>query len=139
MKAVDTNVLVRLLVQDDEAQYRTALAFFENLDSGSPARIDAVVLCELVWVLRSSYAYARDEIAEVLERILSTEQLEVDDADSAWLALEDFRGSKADFADCLIGRRAQRAGCAATVTFDGRLTSLATFEVLPHAETQARP
>jgi predicted nucleic-acid-binding protein len=134
MKAVDTNVLVRLLVQDDDAQYRSALAFFDHLSTGSPARIDPVVLCELVWVLRSSYDYAREEVAEVVERILSTEQLEVDDAESAWLALEDFRTSKADFADCLIGQRARRAGCTATVTFDGRLKSLATFEILPHAE-----
>jgi predicted nucleic-acid-binding protein len=133
MKAVDTNVLVRLLVQDDEAQYRTALAFFEALDSGSPARVDTVVLCELVWVLRSAYEYTREDVAEVIERILSTEQLEVDDPESAWLALEDFRATKADFADCLIGQRARRAGCHATVTFDARLKSLPTFEILHHA------
>ena len=134
MKAVDANVLVRLLVQDDDAQYRSALAFFDSLSTVSPAHIDPVVLCELVWVLRASYDYAREEVAEVIERILSTEQLEVGDPESVWLALEDFRASKADFADCLIGRRAERAGCSATVTFDGRLKSLPTFEILRHAE-----
>lgn len=134
MNAVDTNVLVRLLVQDDEAQYRSALAFFDRLSAGSPARVDAIVLCELVWVLRSSYGYEREDVAEVIERILATERLEVDESESAWLALEDFRASHADFADCLIGRRAQRAGCKTTVTFDGRLKRLSTFEMLPHAE-----
>ena len=134
MKAVDTNVLVRLLVQDDDAQHRSALAFFDRLSTDSPARVDAIVLCELAWVLRSSYEYGRDEVAEVVERILSTEQLEVDDPDATWQALEDFRSSKADFADCLIGQRARRAGCSSTVTFDARLRPLSTFELLPHSE-----
>jgi predicted nucleic-acid-binding protein len=134
LKAVDTNVLVRYLVKDDPDQYRGASAFFAGmLARGVAVRVDAIVLCELAWVLRSSYDYSRAELAVVIEKILSTEQLDVEDADSAWLALDDFRSSKADFADCFIGRRNQRSGCEATVTFDGRLKPLATFELLPHA------
>ena len=96
-------------------------------------RVDIVVLCELIWVLKTSYGYSREELAELVERLLSTEELEVEDSDSAWLALEDYRTTRADFADCLIGRRNQRAGCESTVSFDGRVKDLRTFALLPHA------
>jgi predicted nucleic-acid-binding protein len=138
VKAVDTNVLVRYLVKDDAAQFDSAAAFFGGMRAdGVAVRVDAIVLCELVWVLRSSYDYSRTELAVVIEKILSTEQLEVEDADSAWLALDDFRTSKADYADCFIGRRNQRVGCEVTVTFDGRLKPLAAFELLPHSSSSS--
>lgn len=130
MKGVDTNVLVRYLVKDDAQQYRAAAAFFDGAREAGAVRVDAVVLCDLVWVLRASYGYQRAELAEVVEKILSAEQLEVEGADTAWLALEDFRASKADFADCLIGRRNQSTGCKTTVTFDTRVKPLASFELL---------
>jgi predicted nucleic-acid-binding protein len=135
MKAVDTNVLVRYLVKDDPGQFESAAAFFAGMRAdGVAVRVDAIVLCELVWVLRSDFS--RPELAGVIEKILSTEQLDVEDADSAWLALDDFRTSKADYADCFIGRRNQRFGCETTVTFDGRLKPLAAFELLPRASPQ---
>ncbi len=134
MKAVDTNVLVRYLVKDDAGQYRAAAAFFDAASkSGMTVRIDAIVLCELIWVLRSSYEYSRDELAELIERLLTTEELEIEDSDSAWLALEDYRATRADFADCLIGRRNLRAGCDTTVSFDGRLKDLESSALLPQA------
>lgn len=130
MRGIDTNVLVRYLVKDDLPQYRAAAAFFDSAREAGELRLDAIVLCELTWVLRSSYGCPREELADILEKLLSTEQIEVEDADAAWLALEDFRASKADFADCLIGRRNRSAGCTMTVTFDERLKPLASFEVL---------
>lgn len=133
MKGADTNVLVRYLVKDDLSQFRVAVALFERMRAaGESVRIDAIVLCELLWVLRSSYGYSHEDLAMVVEKILSTEQIDVDDADTAWQALADFRAGKADYADCLIGRRNLRAGCEATVTFDGRLKGLPGFELLPH-------
>jgi predicted nucleic-acid-binding protein len=134
VKAVDTNVLVRYLVNDDKTQYRAAAAFFDAASqSGATVHVDTIVLCELVWVLRSSYEYTREELAEVIERLLTTEDLEIEDSDSAWLALEDYRRTRADFADCLIGRRNLSAGCESTVSFDGRLKGLKSFELLPHS------
>jgi predicted nucleic-acid-binding protein len=130
VKGVDTNVLVRYLVKDDAAQYRAAAAFFERGGEPGAVRVDAIVLCELVWVLRASYGYQRAEVADVIEKILSAKQIAGEGADTAWLALEDFRASKGDFADCLIGRRNQSTGCDKTVTFDARLKSLASFELL---------
>lgn len=134
MKGLDTNVLVRYLVRDEPAQERAALRFIESAaERGEPILVNAVVLCELVWVLRSSYGYSKDDVAGAVEKILSAEQLEVEDVDAAWLALGDFRGGRADFADCLIGRRNLRLGCETTATFDGRLRGIPGFELLPHA------
>lgn len=132
MKGVDTNVLVRYLVRDDPAQERAAFRFVTS-QREQRIFVNAIVLCELVWVLRSSYNYQKADIAVVIENILSAEQFEVEDADGAWLALADFRSGRADFADCLLGRRNSRLGCESTVTFDGRLKGLAGFELLPHA------
>jgi predicted nucleic-acid-binding protein len=134
MKGVDTNVLVRYITRDDPTQERAASRFLESARTRSePVFVNVIVLCELVWVLGRAYEYSRAEVAAVIGRVLATEQIVVEDADLAWLALSDFKASKADFADCLIGRKNQRLGCDATVTLDGRLKGLAGFAALPPA------
>jgi predicted nucleic-acid-binding protein len=138
MKGLDTNVLVRYLVRDDPAQERAALAFVLACgEAGEPIFVNAIVLCELVWVLRSSYDYSKPDVAAVVEKILSAEQFEVEDVDAAWLALQDYKLGRADYADCLIGRRNAGQGCQTTVSFDGRLKDVAGFELLPHATRPA--
>ena len=84
-------------------------------------------------MLRRTYEYSRAEVAAVIGQVLTTEQIVVEDADLAWLALSDFKASKADFADCLMGRKNLRLGCDATATFDGRLKGVAGFAALPAA------
>ena len=70
MKAVDTNVLVRYLVQDNPAQGQKAAAFIETAAAANDQiLIGNIVLCEMVWVLDSAYAYAKSEIARALENI----------------------------------------------------------------------
>jgi predicted nucleic-acid-binding protein len=132
MKGLDTNVLVRYITRDDPGQERAASRFLESAKTRSePAFVNVIVLCELVWVLGRTYEYSREEVAAVIGQLLTTEQIVVEDAELAWLALSDFKASKADFADCLIGRRNLRLGCDATATFDRRLKDLAGFAVLP--------
>jgi predicted nucleic-acid-binding protein len=134
MKGVDTNVLVRYITKDDAAQERAASRFLDSAGKrDEPIFVNVIVLCELVWVLGRAYEYSRAEVAAVIGQLLATEQLVVEDADLAWLALSDFKGSKADFADCLIGRKNLRLGCDATATFDGGLKGLAGFATLPVA------
>jgi len=136
MKGVDTNVLVRYITRDDPGQERAASRFLDSARTRSePIFVNVIVLCELVWVLGRTYEYSRAEITAVVERLLATEQIVVEDADLAWLALSDFKASKADFADCLIGRKNLRLGCDATATFDGRLKGLAGFAALPVARS----
>ena len=131
MKGLDTNVLVRYITRDAPGQERAAARFLESAKTRSePAFVNVIVLCELVWVLGRTYEYSRAEVAAVIGQLLTTEQIVVEDADLAWLALSDFKASKADFADCLIGRRNLRLGCDETATFDGRLRALAGFAAL---------
>jgi predicted nucleic-acid-binding protein len=131
MKALDTNVLVRYLVQDDPNQSRRATLFIERAAAGGERLlIDAIVLCELAWVLDAAYGYPKANLADAVEAILLTAQFEVDEKDTAWAALADYRNSRADFADCLIGRVNQSRGCDTTVTFDKSLKTLPAFEML---------
>lgn len=113
MKGLDTNLLVCYLTRDDPDQYRKAKAFLEaNCTQDNPCLVNNIVLCELVWVLHEQ---EKDAIVNVLEKLLRTKQPSFSDKDAARAALRDFKKSKADFSDCLIGRpqhssRVQRNG-----------------------------
>lgn len=131
MIGLDTNVLVRYLTQDEPAQFARAAAF---IDAASEREeqflINAPVLCELVWVLATVYDYSREEIAQALEQIFTTAQFEIERLDEARQALGDFRSSRADFSDALIGRINRSLGAAHTVTFDRNLKAVETFRLL---------
>jgi predicted nucleic-acid-binding protein len=116
---LDTNVLVRYIAQDDPAQSARATAFVEkDCSTSSPGFIAHVVLVEVVWVCERCYGATRADIAEILRTILSSKQLVVEDAETAWQALRLFESTKADFADALIERTAKAAGRERVVTFD---------------------
>ena len=119
MIGIDTNVLVRYIAQDDATQSRRATSLIEReCDEAAPGFVGLVVLVEVVWVSESSYGAAREEVADIVRRILSTRHLVVQDAETAWKALRLFESSKTDFADCLVARSAIAAGCQSVVTFD---------------------
>jgi predicted nucleic-acid-binding protein len=131
MKAIDTNVLVRYLVQDDPRQGRRAAEYIAAAaEAGDQILIGNIVLCETVWVLDSAYGYAKHEIASALERLLQSTTFQFEAKDSIWKALEDYRATKADFADCLIGRIHRSMECELTATFDTALRTLPTFQLL---------
>jgi predicted nucleic-acid-binding protein len=131
MIGLDTNVLVRYLTQDDRVQYEKAAAFIEAaIDRGEQLVVNIVVLGELEWVLGSAYNYSREEIARAIEQILATAQFEVERLDEARQALTDFRTTKADFSDALIGRINRSLGAEHTVTFDRDLKVVDTFRLL---------
>jgi predicted nucleic-acid-binding protein len=131
MIGVDTNVLVRYLTQDDRVQYQKAAAFIEAAtDRGEQLVVNTVVLCELEWVLGSAYNYSREEIARAIEQILATAQFEVERHDEARQALADFRTTKSDFSDALIGRINRSLGAEHTMTFDRDLKVVDTFRLL---------
>jgi predicted nucleic-acid-binding protein len=131
MIGLDTNVLVRYLTQDDPAQFARAAAF---IDAASEREeqflVNTPVLCELVWVLATVYDYSREEIGQALEQIFATAQFEIERLDEARQALGDFRSSKADFSDALIGRINRSLGAKHTVTFDRDLKAVETFRLL---------
>lgn len=126
MNGLDTNVLIRYLVADDVAQAAKAKRYIE---SGS-SYVNCIVLSEVVWVLESAYGYDKEAVINTMERLLSTHEVEVEDADVALAALQDYRRSTAGFTDCLIGHRNAAHGCIETGSFDKRAKSVASFKIL---------
>lgn len=119
MTGIDTNILVRYIAQDDAAQSKRATTLIEReCSETSPGFVGLVALVELVWVAESCYAASREDVTQIVRRILGSRQLVIADAETVWQALRLFEQGKADFADCLIERSAAAAGCDRTVTFD---------------------
>ncbi|MCU0790645.1 MAG: type II toxin-antitoxin system VapC family toxin [Nitratireductor sp.] len=118
MIGLDTNVLVRYIAQDDAAQSPKATRLIESLTAENPAYIGLVSLTELVWVLTGCYSSSKEDMVAVLEGLLRTKGLLVENAETVWKAVRLFKGGSADFADCLIECSANRAGCDYTATFD---------------------
>ena len=131
MKGLDTNVLVRYLVQDDLEQWKSAAEYIKRVKAnGETCFINNIVLCELVWVLGTSYKFSRDEIINVLEKILRTSIFDFKDKSAAWSAIQRMKQGKADFSDYLIGRLNQAAGCTETASFDIKLKGAEGFRLL---------
>ena len=132
MIGLDTNVLVRYIVQDDPAQAVAAERLIEGRCSAqSPGYVGVPVLVELVWVLTAAYRYERPIVASVVRQLLRTAEFMVEDRDCAWIALREFEAGGADFADCLIGHRNHARGCDRTYTFDRAAARGHRFELVP--------
>lgn len=131
MIGLDTNVVVRYLVQDDPTQSAAATRLMERvLSAERPGLITCITLCEIVWVLAECYGADRERIESVIEGLLASRQLVVEDSDVVWNALSDWRASSADFSDALIGRRVLASGGEKTMTFDRAAAKLPGFELL---------
>ena len=116
---------------DDKKQAEKASKYIERAAaSGEQCFINAVVFCELVWVLESAYGYRKNEIADACEKILATKQFEFESKDLLRSALSDYRSGKADFADYLIGKVNKSEGCNHTISFDRSLGNQDDFVVL---------
>ncbi len=122
MIALDTNVLVRFLVEDDAAQLARARRLLQKaVDSNSVCCVSDVVMCELVWVLERSYKVRRAEIRQVLSRLLRAGNLAFSSSERLVRALEAYEAGSGDFADYLIREHARASGCEAVATFDSDL------------------
>lgn len=131
MIGLDTNVLVRYLMQDDAAQARLASTAIESAAGrGERLRLTAITLVELVWVLESAYDQPRADVARALEQIVRTADFELEHVDHVRRAIERYRSTSADFADALIGLINEAAGCEHTLTFDRSLKRMSQFRVL---------
>lgn len=118
MIGVDTNVVVRYVMQDDPNQALAATRFFNRLRPDAPGYVSAIVLAELSWVLTTTYGASRAEMTSVIERLLATSALLVEYGDCARRAVAKCLQAGADFADALIAEINAAAGCDETVTFD---------------------
>lgn len=131
MIGIDTNVLLRLLVRDDDAQVRAAERYIAtHCSPDDPGFVSLVVLVETAWALRRLYLYDRSQIATALRALLNVAELEIESAAEVRSALTDFATSTAGLVDCLVARTNIAAGCDHTVTFDRKAAKLPGFELL---------
>ena len=119
MPALDTNILVRFLVQDDDAQRAAAQRLIASaLEQGQTLYVPVTVALELEWVLRSRYVQAKAEVISVLSHLLSAAELSFESERALETALQLYRESSADFADCLHIALTVQAGEAPLWTLD---------------------
>jgi predicted nucleic-acid-binding protein len=128
MLGIDTNVLVRFLVRDDEAQFeKTRKLIKREIAAGRRIFVNQLVLMESEWVLRSRYAVPKNQIIEAISGLLDATDIQFEDEPSIEEALFMWKEAAADFADCLIGAKNRRLGCRATVSFDVKASKLPGF------------
>jgi predicted nucleic-acid-binding protein len=121
MPALDTNVLVRYIVQDDEAQLVAARRLIRKfVAEGQTLFIPVTVTLELEWVLRASFEYDKDEVLDALSNLFSAAELSFESERALEVALQLYRTGTADFADCLHIALAAQAGESPLWTFDKR-------------------
>ena len=130
MIALDTNVLVRFLTQDDDAQFQVAAGLIEGRTRAVPGYVCREVMIELVWVLERAYKYSREEIAEALLSIVTASQLSVENAQDIASVVNLYRKEGYDFADLMIRQAAQRTENRVLKTFDQKLARLDGVELL---------
>jgi predicted nucleic-acid-binding protein len=128
MIGLDTNILVRLLVEDDPVQTARAKDFVERrCTPESPGYINCVVLAEFVWVLGSIYHFGRAEIASAMETLFAGRDRVIEYHDDVLQALADYKMGSIGFTDAMIARINLARGCEATATFDRNAAKLKGF------------
>ena len=131
MIAVDTNVLLRLLVGDDPAQATKARRLFDRADAEHKAVwVADSVLVEMVWTLARAYSRERTDIVKALRRLSSHATVVLESAAAVRDAIDAFERGRADFADCLLAMKAQAAGCDEVATFDRGMRGLPAVRLL---------
>ncbi len=131
MVGIDTNILVRYIVDDDPKQSKLATHLLEKTCSKeNPGFINHIVLCELVWVLGGAYKVNKAILMDVLKRLLESTELSIESPEIAWAALGDFSKGQADYSDYLITHRNKSLGCSHTFTFDKKAAAQAWSKLL---------
>lgn len=121
MIVLDTNVLIRYMVRDNEQQAEAARVLLDDLTAQNPGFICREVVLEVVWVLERAYRFARDQIADVLLLLHATDSLWVETSEDVMRAAQKYRRGGADFADFLILAAAERTEAHSLYTLDRKL------------------
>jgi predicted nucleic-acid-binding protein len=128
MLGVDTNILVRFLVRDDEAQFDKARKLIKReVAAGRRVFVNQLVLMETEWVLRSRYTVPKNQIIAAISGLLDASDVQFENEPAIEEALFMWKDATADFADCLIGAKNRRMGCRATASFDVKASKLPGF------------
>ena len=130
MIALDTNVLVRYLVRDEEQQAESARILLESLTAERPGYACREVVVELVWVLERAYGVSREQIATILQELVATQNLVIEAADDVAQAAFGYHAGGPGFADLMVLAAAERAGARPLFTFDRKAARLEGVELL---------
>ena len=132
MIAIDTNLLVRLMVEDDAAQGAAVEGLLRRTaEAGQSCFISDLVLCELEWVLRSCYKAPRSRVLSAVQELLDQTLFAFEDRDRLRRVTQSYQSGKAELSDYLIGAKNQASGAAPTYTFDRKLKGQDGFVMLP--------
>ena len=125
MLGLDTNVVVRYIMQDDPEQFAQAAAVIEGeLSDDNPGFITQIVLAETVWVLKTVYHIPKAGLISVIDGLLTTRQLRLEASELVVRALRAYRGGSGDFSDALIAAVCVANGCSETLSFDRKATNV---------------
>jgi predicted nucleic-acid-binding protein len=128
MLGIDTNILVRFLVRDDETQFEKARRLIRReVAAGRRVLLSQLVLLETEWVLRSRYGLQKMEIIGAFSALLDANDVQFENEPAIEEALFVWKDRSVGFADCLIGAQNKRLGCSATATFDVKASKLPGF------------
>lgn len=128
MIGLDTNLLLRLFVNDDPDQRRRATEFVAaECTSDDPGFVNCITLCEIVWTLKISYRFDRAAIAKAIGDLLASTDIRMECEGEVAAALAIYARSAVDFADVLVGEVNRARGCSATATFDRKASKLTGF------------
>ena len=131
MIGLDTNVVLRLLLNDDPKQrLRAASAIAQAKKSDITVTITLAVVLELEWVLRSSAKMGKAQILSVFNLLLESYDIEIDNEKVLEQALHIYDGSAADFAECLFLAQYQRMGCHTMLTFDNKAARMTGVQLV---------
>jgi len=131
MRALDTNVLVRFLVRDDERQAETIYRIFKQAEADKEVLfVPLLVVLETVWVLDSVYVIPRQEIIDSINELLLMPILEFEKQPAIQSFISSARETKMDLSDLLIAHSAKFSGCECVLTFDKRASNFGLFELL---------
>jgi predicted nucleic-acid-binding protein len=131
MVGLDTNVILRYLLQDDPKQTTLANHIVDKvLSDRNPGFISLVTVLEMVWVLRSLLKQTATEIATHLEHLLAAESLEVQNGQQVFEAAFALKRGTGEFEDALVGALNAWAGCSHTLTFDKRALRMPYFQLI---------
>jgi len=131
MTGLDTNVLVRYFAQDDPVQSRKAVEIIERgLSEDEPGFVSVVTMVETVWVLSRAYSLSDRKIAAVVEGMLQSDTLVVQNEQEVFTAVAALRSGRGSFADVLVSALGTWAGCASTLTFDKKAARMDGFALI---------
>ena len=131
MIGLDTNILLRFFLGDDENQSRKVFDLFARLPEIGPGYVNCISLMEFTWFLRSRVKLTREQIMDGISDLLDAEDLILEDENIVEETLAVMAESAAEFADVFISLRNRRAGCVSTKTFDvGAAKSVPGMELL---------